>query len=180
MELYWARKEAAIAETSKKYGSYCGKIAKNILHDSLDAEECVNDTWLKTWNAIPPERPNIFSAYLAAITRNLSLSKYRSNHAQKRLVQTLSVAYEELEACVPDDISMEALSDKVALGRMINQFLKTISPEDSCMLIRRYWYMDSVPEIAERYGIAEGSVKSRLHRIRKKLKRFLEEEGYGT
>lgn len=179
IELYWARKEEAIEETSKKYGNYCGSIAKNILHNAEDAEECVNDTWFKTWNAIPPTRPTIFSAYLAAITRNLSLNRVRSEHTQKRLVHTLSVAYEELEECVPDDVSIEALADKAALGRLINQFLKSIPLEDSCMLIRRYWYMDSVLQIAERYGIAEGSVKSRLHRVRRKLKKYLEEEGYG-
>ncbi len=178
IKLYWARDEKAIGETAGKYGGYCSRIAKNILHDSLDAEECVNDTWLHTWTSIPTNQPSVFPAYLGTITRNLSLSICRGNHAKKRQVQRLSLAYDELEECVSDGISVEELADAKALGCTISQFLQQLPPKDACIMIRRYWYLDSISQIAQRYRLSEGTVKSKLHRIRKRLRVYLEQEGY--
>lgn len=175
--LYWKRDERAVVETAEKYADYCASIAWNILHSRNDAEECVNDTWFRTWNDIPPTRPNIFSAYLGTITRNLSLSRYRAQNAQKRRGDRLSVAYEELGESVPDRISVEQLANTHALGELLNRFLTNLPPKDCCMLLRRYWYMDGIEQIAGRYGMTESAVRSKLHRIRTKLKRYLEQEG---
>ena len=178
INLYWARDEKAIGETAGKYGGYCGSIARNILHDKLDAEECVNDTWLHTWKSIPPNRPHVFPAYLGTITRNLSLSFWRNKHAKKRQTQKLAIAYEELEECIPERVSVEELEDSKELGRTLSKFLLQLPPKDACIMIRRYWYLDSISQIAQRYALAEGTVKSKLHRVRKRLQVYLEQEGY--
>ncbi len=178
IDLYWARAEQAIAETEKKYGAYCQSIAWNILRNCQDTEECVNDTWMRTWNSLPPQRPSIFPAYLGTITRNLSLTLIRSSTRQKRSPRGLELSYEELEEGVPDSCSVEAAVDARELGRHIDRFLRSLSEKDRCIFLRRYWYMDTHRQIAHRYHMTEGSVKSKLHKIRNKLKLYLQQEGY--
>ena len=178
IDLYWARAEQAVAETEKKYGTYCRTIAWNILRNRQDSEECVNDTWMRTWNSLPPHRPSVFSAYLGTITRNLSLTLLRSSLTKKRSPRGLELSYEELEEGVPDGCSVETQVDARELGRSIDRFLRSIPEKDRCMFLRRYWYMDTHREIAHRYHMTEGSVKAKLHKIRKLLKVYLEQEGF--
>lgn len=178
VELYWARKEQAIRETEKKYGTYCRAIAWNILQDRRDTEECLNDTWMKTWTSIPPQRPVILSAYLGTITRNLSLNRLRTAAAQKRNAGSLERSYEELQESIPDGCSAEAQVNLRELGRSIDCFLRSLPQRDCCIFLRRYWYMDTNLQIARRYHMTEGSVKANLHRTRKKLKAYLAQEGY--
>ena len=178
IELYWARDERAIEETTQKYSSYCHSIAHNLLHNTADAEECVNDTWLNTWNSLPPQRPSILSAYLGTLTRNLSLTRYRAEHAKKRTGNRLAFSYEELQESVPNGCSAEDAVDLRELGKSINLFLSHLPEKDCCIFLRRYWYFDSIAAIAARYRMSQGTVKTRLYRIRLKLKSFLEQEGY--
>ena len=178
IELYWARDEQAIGETEKKYGSYCRSIAQNILRNRSDTEECINDTWLQTWNSLPPQRPKILPVYLGTITRNLSLNRCRNAAAQKRGPGKLVLAYEELEETIPDGSTVEQQVAARELGWAIDRFLRTLPQKDCCMFLRRYWYMDTTRQIAQRYRMTEGGVKVSLHRTRKKLKHYLEQEGY--
>lgn len=178
VSLYWARDERAIAETTEKYGIYCRSIAQNILKNSADSEECLNDTWLSVWNSLPPQRPAILSAYLGTITRNLSLSRYRAEHTKKRSGNRLAFSYEELQESIPDSCSAEEAVDVRELGQAVDRFLRTLPEQDCCLFLRRYWYLDTMGQIACRYHLTEGTVKTRLHRIRKRLKQFLEQEGY--
>ena len=166
--LYWAREERALEETSSKYGSYCRNIAFNILSNREDTEECVNDTWLRAWNAMPPQRPNILSAFLGKITRNLSLDRFRISRAGKR---------DELGDCIPDAVSVEEQIALKELSRLLDRFLRNLPERECCIFLRRYWFVDSTREIALRYNMAEGSVKATLYRTRQKLKVFLEKEG---
>ena len=177
MDLYWSRNEQAIAETQQKYGGYCWSIAQNILHNRSDVEECVNDTWLQTWNSLPPQRPQVFPVYLGTITRNLSLNRCRSAAAQKRGAGKLTLAYDELEESIPDTSTVEQQVALRTLGREIDRFLRTLSHKDCCIFLRRYWYMDTTRQIAQRYHMTESGIKVNLHRTRKKLKQHLEQEG---
>ena len=175
--LYWAREERALEETSAKYGSFCRNIAFHILCNSEDTEECVNDTWLRAWNAIPPQRPAILSAFLGKITRNLSLDRYRVDRAAKRGGGQLPVALEELGDCIPHLDNVEDQISMKELSRLLDRFLRSLPERDCCVFMRRYWYVESTREIARRYEMAEGSVKSILHRTRQKLRNYLEKEG---
>ena len=176
--LYWNREERAIEETDHKYGAYCGTIARNILRNLEDAKECVKDTWMHTWSSVPPHRPAILSSYLGTITRNLSISRYRAANAQKRRGDRLTVAYEELQESLPAGNNPEEDVNAKVLGEALNRFLAALPPKDACLLLRRYWYLDSMAQIARRYGMPEGSVRSRLHRLREKLRVYLEQEGF--
>mgnify|MGYP002611232798 CR=1 FL=1 len=177
IDLYWARLEQAIQETDTKYGGYCRAIAHNILKSVEDSEECVSDTWLRAWNAMPPQRPSVLSAFLGRITRNLSLDRYKAARAEKRGGSSFPAALDELSECVPAGGSVEQTMDERELGQAIDRFLRTI-PEKQCSLfLRRYWYADTVAEIAARYGIREGAVQMRLNRTRAKLCAYLEKEG---
>lgn len=178
IDLYWAREERAITETEKKYGAYCRSIARNILRDRADQEECLNDTWLQTWNSLPPQRPHVFPVYLGSITRNLSLNRIRRASAQKRGGNRPELAYEELQESVPAALSVEEQVAARELGRVLDRFLRTLPEKECCIFLRRYWYMDSNLQIAQRYHMTEGGVKASLHRTRKKLKAHLEQEGY--
>lgn len=178
IDLYWAREERAIEETAQKYGSYCRAIAQNILRNRSDTEECLNDTWLQTWNSLPPQRPNILPVYLGTITRNLSLNRCRRANAQRRGQGKLELAYEELQESVPDHATVEQQVAARELGRKLDKFLRSLSLKDCCIFLRRYWYMDTNLQIAQRYHMTEGGVKANLHRTRKKLKAYLEQEGY--
>lgn len=174
--LYFAREERAIAETDKKYGSYCRSVAYHILKNRDDTEECVNDTYMNAWNSIPPQRPGVLSVFLGTITRNLSLNRYRAAKTQKRGGGQLPMALEELEFCMPAGQSAESEVEAAEVGRMIDRFLRSLPERERCIFLRRYWYVDSLHEIACRYRMSEGTVKSTLFRTRKKLKDYLEKE----
>ena len=178
IELYFGRSEEAIRETKGKYGRMLLSIAFGILKNQSDAEECENDTYLKTWNAIPPARPSVFSAFLSKITRNLSLDRYDEIHAQKRGAGEIPLVLDELSECIPagGDI-FDQLAEK-ELTDLINGFLSELNPEARNIFMRRYWFGDSLPEIAARGGIGLSKVKMTLSRSRKALKAVLEKEGY--
>lgn len=177
IDLYWARSEEAIHESAKKYGPYCHTIAWNILQDQQDSEECVNDTWLQAWNAMPPKKPNLLGAFLGKITRNLALDKYRFYHTQKRGGGQAWLALEELKDCVPHPASTEQVVDDLALTEVLNKFLTGLKPEARKLFLRRYWYASSINAIARDYGLTASKVKMSLHRTREKLKAHLEQEG---
>ena len=178
VQLYWDRDEAAIDESSKKYGAYCASIARNILNDLSDAEECVNDTWLRAWNAMPPHRPDLLSVFLGRITRNLSFDRYRRLHREKRGGHNVDAALEELGECVSGHDDPEKRREERELIREIDRFLRDLPEEKRYMFILRYWYADSVAEIAKRMGVSENSVSVSLHRIRLRLKARLIERGF--
>jgi RNA polymerase sigma-70 factor (ECF subfamily) len=177
IELYNARDESAISETDNKYGKYCYKIAYNILYDTLDSEECVNDTYLKTWNAIPPQRPNSLKLFLAKITRNLSLDRFKAKNRQKRCSQA-DIAIEELGDVLKAEGDAFSELEQKELAKAINRFLYSLKKRECNIFIRRYFYMATVEEISRGYLISEANVLVILSRTRKKLKEFLESEGY--
>jgi len=177
LDLYWARSESAIRETAQKYGGYCTKIAMNILQNSEDTEECVNDTYLKTWNAIPPQRPTIFSSFLGKIIRNLSLNKYKEQRAKKRGGYEVALLLDELEDCVPSGNRVEYEYEAGVIAQTIDRFLHSIDAESRIVFVRRYWYVDSIRSIAARFQMSESKVKSMLFRTRSKLRIYLEKEG---
>ena len=177
IELYFERSEAAIEETAKRYGAYCSAIAMNILHNREDGEECVNDTFLKAWNAIPPQRPVKLSSFLGRITRNLSLNKYESRNTQKRIGNETALLLSELEEMLPIAQNVEEQAETNELAQEIDKFLLTIERQDAAFMVRRYWYGDSVTQIAKRFDAGESRVKTNLFRTRKKLKNYLESRG---
>lgn len=174
VELYWERSETAIAETQKKYGKYCHYIAYNILNSNPDAEECVNDTYLKTWEAIPPAKPRLFKSFIGRITRNLALDRYDREHALKRRGNT-DLILDEIGECVPEDDGRE-MSEEIALRDAINCFLESLPEETRIIFMRRYWYLSPVAHIAGDLGLSESNVKVILMRTRKKFKAYLEKE----
>ncbi len=176
LELYRLRSEDAIRETAAKYGAYCRAVAMNILQNPQDAEECVNETFLNAWNAIPPEQPSVLCAFLGKITRNLSLNRLKRSRAQKRGGGTMDLLFEELEECLPAEADVQAELDKAALTAAINAFLWGLEEQQRMMFVRRYWYADSIREIALRFGMSESKVKSLLFRIRGRLRVHLDEE----
>lgn len=178
IELYWNRDERAIPETAQVYGAYCRAIAHNILFDAQDAEECVNDTWLHTWNAIPPNRPRVFSAFLGRIIRNLALNRYQRSRAQKRGGSELNLVYEELAECVSGRESVEQTMDARELTQALNDFLAAQSPKHRKLFVRRYWYAERVADIAKQTGMTENHVSVILHRQRAALRVFLAERGF--
>ena len=175
--LYFARSEDAIVHTDQKYGSYCRTIAFNIVHNELDTEECVNDTYLKTWNVIPPRRPNKFSAFLGKITRNLALDRYRYFSAEKRGAGEMPLALDEMTCCVPSNDCEEQWLDRNALTTVLNRFLTSLPKQQRMIFMRRYWYVSSIQEIADDYHLTESKVKMSLMRSRSKLKSLLQQEG---
>lgn len=177
IELFFARSEQAIRELDGKYGKVCHSLSYNILHSRQDAEECVNDAYLGAWNAIPPARPNPLLAFLCRIVRNLSLMRYHGDRAAKRGGGSYTVALEELEGCLASPRTVEGELEEQELVRLIEDFLETLSPESRVLLMRRYWFSDSCGEIAARTGLSEKNVSVRLTRIRKQLRRYLEERG---
>ena len=177
IDLYFARDEQAIAETDRKYGNYCYGIANRILSSREDCEETVSDTYYKTWNAIPPRRPNKLSAFLGRITRNLALNRYNRETARKRGGGQIALAAEELAECLPDPNTVERQIEDRALAELLNRFLAGLPGETRKIFLRRYWQLCSVKEIGALYGISESKVKMSLMRTRGKLKRFLEQEG---
>ena len=177
VDLYWSRDEDAILHTQRKYGGLCQTIAQNILGNREDAEECVNDTYLKVWDSIPPQRPQSLVAFLSRVVRNISLDRYRHNHAEKRS-RGADVMFSELEECLTEE-SLSALPAEVGIRDAINRFLKTLDQESRILFVRRYYYMDSNEILAKTFMIRENTVRQRLFRIREKLKDYLEKEGIG-
>ena len=177
IELYMDQSEQAISETARKYGRYCHYIAYNILHNDEDSEECVNDTYLRTWNSIPPKRPNKLQTFLGKITRNLSLNKYEKQSAEKRGSGQIPLILDELTECIPADRNSETLVEDMVIKETLDRFLENLSADARKIFVRRYWYMSSVKEIAEEYGLSESKVTVTLFRTRQKLKTVLEKEG---
>ena len=175
--LYLDRSENAISQTAQKYGRYCHYIAYNILQDDLDSEECVNDTYLRTWNAIPPQKPNNLRTFLGKIVRNLALNRYEKRTAEKRGFGQTALLLDELSECIPSADSTEQMEDSLLVKELLNRFLRSLDPKERKMFVRRYWYASSVREIAKTYGLTENAVTVTLYRTRQKLKKVLEKEG---
>ncbi|MCD8107576.1 MAG: sigma-70 family RNA polymerase sigma factor [Oscillospiraceae bacterium] len=176
IDLYWARSENAIGETDRKYGGYLKTIAYNILYSFEDSSEAVNDTYLRAWDSMPPERPNILSAFLAKITRHISLNKRRDKRAEKRGGGELDLVLDELAECLPSKSSVEEEIDAKALTETLNKFLGELKETERDMFLRRYWYMDSIKDIAKMFGCGESKVKTTLFRTRQKLLAVLKKE----
>jgi len=175
IELYYARNESAIAETERKFGKMLFSIAMNVLSNPEDSEETVNDTYGKAWNSIPPQKPDFLGAWLGKITRNLSISRWRKNKAQKR--SGIEIMLSELEDCVPSAENTEEESESGEITSAINRWLGTLEKEERIYFIRRYWYGDSVAELSARTNIPAKNLSSKMFRLRKSLKEFLEKEG---
>ena len=177
LELDWNRDEDAIAQTARAYGAGLQSLAEHILRCVEDAQECVSDTYLRAWNAIPPQRPAHLRGYLSKICRNQAFGKLDWQNAAKRGGQMVALT-EELAACLPDRAQDQDLElEGKELGRMLTNFLGAQSQESRRIFIRRYWYCDSIQEIAQRYGLRESTVKTRLFRTREKLRTYLQKEG---
>lgn len=172
--MLFERSDEAIKELSGKYKNYCSTIARNILHNEEDTEECLNDTWLKVWSLIPPERPNKLSVFIGRITRNLAIDRYRNRKAEKNGSGETKACLDELYECVGDG---ESFSDNLILKDVINRFLGTLKEENRKVFMLRYWYMFPIKSIGERFGMSEGAVKMSLQRTRHNLKEYLEKEG---
>lgn len=177
VDLYWKRSDTAIKETANRFGPYCFKIAKNILWDLEDSEECVNDTYLKAWAVIPPQRPNKLSAFLAKITRNLAINRLKERNALKRGAGEFEPSLDELIPFIPNSNGLEEELDINFLTAGINRFLKSQSREARSLFVCRYFYCDPIEDIAQQFGFSQSKVKSNLFRTRKRLKDFLEKEG---
>jgi RNA polymerase sigma-70 factor (ECF subfamily) len=177
IELYFARNEKAIAETQSKYGKYCHKIAYNILQNNEDADECENDTYLGAWNAIPPTRPKLLSAFLGRITRNIALKKLRSRLTEKRIMTESILSLEELSDCIPNekDFREEIQAEELAL--VLNSFLHGLKENERRIFVCRYWYCDSIKDICKQFDCGESKVKMTLSRTRQKLLVYLQERG---
>lgn len=175
IDLFFARNEDAIQHTADTYGNRLFVLADNIVRNDQDAEESVSDTYLKAWDTIPPQKPNHFFAYLAKICRHFALGKLDWKNATKRKAEVVSLT-QEMELCIPDDRRNAELEGK-ELGRILSAFLRTLTPENRMVFVRRYWYVDTVADIAARYGISESAVMTRLSRTRDKLRVYLKKEG---
>ena len=178
IEGFFRRDENAISAVAEKYGGYCFAIANNILGQNEDAEECVNDTWLKTWDAIPPARPNCLRLFLAKITRNLAFNRVKAQNRRKRGGGEITLALEEIGEFLPSSDRAETRAEEEEFMQSVSRFLRTLSRRDSGIFIRRYFYVESAKAIAEKYGMNEGGVQKLLLRTRDKLKHHLESEGY--
>ena len=177
VQMYFDRDEQAVPATAEKYGNYCTSIAKNILGNHEDAEECVNDTYLNTWNAIPPHRPQMLSTFLGKIVRNLAFNRYKHNTADKRGGGEIAAVLDELAGCVSGNDVEQAYEYK-ELVVAINDFLRTLPTEQRNIFVCRYWYTDSISDIAARYNMTHSAVSMRLNRLRTKLHNYLFERGY--
>lgn len=174
IDLFFARDEDAIKHTDETYGRRLYHLAENIVKNGQDAEESVSDTYLKAWDTIPPQRPQHFFAYIAKICRNFALKRLDWKNAAKRNAEVVSLT-EEMEMCIPDKARDREMETR-ELGMVLDRFLRTLTPENQMVFLRRYWYVDTIAEIAARYGISESAVLMRLNRTRAKLQAFLEKE----
>ena len=177
--LYWSRDEHAIVETDRKYGTHCRSIAWNILHSEGDSEECVNDTWLRTWNTIPPQRPERLGAFLGKIVRNLAFDRYKAANAQKRGGGEVETVLEELGECVGATASAESHYFAKEFSVAVNLFVRGLPEREGNIFVRRYFFTESADQIGKRYGITVNNVTVILSRSRKKLREYLQKEGYG-
>ena len=175
IRLYHRRNEEAIAETDRKHGPFCRRLAGNILSSREDVEECVNDVWLAAWNGMPPDWPRSLPAWLGRITRNLCISRYRKNRAAMR-DSGLEVLLSELEDCLPGE-DMERELERRELARLISSWLDGLNEEDRTLFLRRYWYGDAVKDLAAICGTTENRMARRMQRLRKSLRKVLEQEG---
>ena len=178
VDLYFARSEQAIRETADKYGRYCHAVAYNILHSDEEAEESVNDTWLGAWNAMPPHRPNVLSAFLGKITRRISLDKWRRFHAEKRGGGEIPLALDELGELIPGGDEVESSFEQKQLALLLASFVKHLPEGEKRVFVCRYFYLESVETVASRLGFSVSKVKSMLFRTRIKLRAVLEKEGF--
>ncbi len=175
--LYWDRNETAIRETSAKYDGYCFSIANNILGDFGDAEECVNDTYLAAWNCIPPHKPTELSTFLGKIARRTALKKLRERRAGKRGGGQAVLALDELLECIPSEKTIDDDLEEKALTELLNSFVSSLGTNERRIFVCRYWYLDSVADIAEEFGYSQSKVKTTLHRTRRRLLEYLNKEG---
>ena len=175
IELFFQRDESAITESQKKYGSYCRAIAHNILHCKEDTDECVNDTWLRSWNSIPPEKPNRLSVYFGRITRNLAIDRYRKERSMKHGGAQTSICLDELSECIGAE---DPIEDTLVLKDLLNSFLSSLPEKHRHIFLFRYWYMMPVSDIADHCGMTSDAVKMLLSRTRKKLEKYLKKEGF--
>ncbi len=178
IELYWQRDERAISETANKYETFLFTIAYNIVHDRLDCEECVNDTYLGTWNRIPPSRPNVFQIFLAKIMRNVAIDRYRKNTAKKQIPSELTVSLQELDECISDTRSAAEEYEVKEIARILSEYLREIDDKQEFVFFCRYYYADSVVNIAKMLGVSRNTVFRELARMRQELKERLQKEGY--
>ncbi len=176
IDLFFARDEQAIAMLALKYGAGCSRISRNILKNELDAEECVNDTYLAAWNSIPPEKPDPLRAYIFRIIRNISLEKYRFNTAAKRN-SYYDAVLDELEGCIADPRTVECEFESMELAKHLDSFLDTLDKNSRLMFMCRYWCSDSLAEIARMFDTSEHNASVKLYRIRKKLRKYLTKVG---
>ena len=181
IDLFWKREEKAIRETQRRYEPYCRSIAQRMLKNHQDVQECLNDTWLGAWNAIPPHRPSCLRTFLGKITRNLALKRLEKSAAQKRGSGEALLVLEELEQCLaaPEKVEQQ-VEDQIQAQRLavvLEEFLRSLPGQARILFLRRYWYFCSIQEIAKQEGISEGAVKSSLFRTREKLRAKLQEEG---
>ena len=176
VDLYWSRDPEAIRRTGEKYGSYCRSIARNILPDRRDAEECVNDTWLGAWNAMPENRPSLLAPFLGKITRNLAFTRWRAVHTEKRGGGELPLVLEELAECASSADTLQTV-EAGELEAAVNRFLHTLPERECNVFLRRCWFTEPMANIAGRYGMREATVRTSLFRTREKLRRYLKKEG---
>ena len=178
IELYFARNEEAIQATARQYGAYCAAIAQNILDGRETAEECVNDAWLRCWQSIPPQRPRSLKCFVGRIVRNLALSAQRQETAQKRGGGQAALALDELSECVSGGETPEGALDRQAFLAALDSFLSKLPERNRSLFLRRYWYLDSVEQLAARFSMSQTHVTSTLHRLRQKLRAHLQQEGF--
>ncbi|MBQ8868813.1 MAG: sigma-70 family RNA polymerase sigma factor [Oscillospiraceae bacterium] len=177
VELFWQRNDGALSAVKAKYERLLFSVAENILRNREDSEECVNDTYLASWNSIPPQRPEKLGAYLSKLTRNLSLKKWREKTAKKRGSGSVTVLISELDDCISDGKSIDqALSEK-SLAEIIDSFLRTLETDERDLFVCRYFYFCSVAQLADKFGYSKSKVKTQLYRTRQKLSIRLEKEG---
>lgn len=177
ISLFFKRDETAISETEKKYGAFCHKIALNILSNDADAEECVNDTYLQAWNAIPPQSPNKFGAWLGRVVRNIALNLWNKNHRKKRYAG-MEKLLDELEDCIPFPVTVEHKIEEKELIQFLNTWLASLSHDDRILFVRRYWNGEQLNELAADNSVSPKSMAKRMYRLRQNLKKNLEKEGY--
>jgi len=178
ISLYWARDPQAITESDARYGRYLTALSRNILASAEDAEECVNDTWLRAWNTMPPQKPARLQLFFARITRNLSLNRYKALRAEKRGGGEMDLVLEELEDCLPSAASTEDAVLAQELAALLDHFLKTLPERERFLFLRRYFYAEPIAQAAGRCRIREDHAAVLLSRTRKKLRQFLAKEGY--
>lgn len=177
LELYFRRDETTISETEVKYGAFCHKIARNILSTDPDAEECVNDTYLQAWNAIPPQRPDRLGVWLGRVVRNIAINLWNKNHRQKRYAG-MTQLLDELEDCIPSPETVEHKIAEKELTEVINRWLASLTQNDRVLFMRRYWNGETIKELAKECGVTPGRLAKQMYQLRQKLRCILEQEGY--